>query len=119
MDLGLRQKDLGQILGATVNTVTSWEVGRSTPALWFLPRIIQFLGYVPFDTTRDSWPLSDRLKAYRRVRGLSQKRLAAKLGVDPSTVLYWERGKSRPNNEHTERIEALLISGPQGSSTPR
>ncbi|MBI4410044.1 MAG: helix-turn-helix transcriptional regulator [Gemmatimonadetes bacterium] len=53
LDLGLRQKDLARRLGVNVNTVTNWEVGRSTPALWHVPGIIRFLGYEPFETTGD------------------------------------------------------------------
>ena len=110
LDLGLRQRDVARQLGVNVNTVTNWEVGRSTPVPRYVPGIIQFLGYVPFDTTTDSLPLSDRLKLYRRIRGLSQKRLAALLGVDPSSVLYWEWGKSRPTAAHARKIEELLAT---------
>ena len=108
LDLGLQQKDVARQLGVTVNTVTSWEVNRSEPALWFVPRILRFLGYVPFPRTCDLLPVREQLKTYRRIHGLSQRRLAALLDVDPSTVLHWERGTTRPNEEHAERIEALL-----------
>ena len=67
LDLGLLQRDVAQQLGANPDTVKNWEMGYTAPALWFIPRIIRFLGYVPFDTTRDSFPLGTRLKEYRRV----------------------------------------------------
>ena len=110
LDLGLLQKDVARQLGANADTVKNWEVGHTDPALWFVPRIIRFLGYVSFDTTRDSSPLADRLKAYRRLHGVSQKQLATRFGVDPSTILQWEHGKSRPNDTHAERLAALLRS---------
>lgn len=56
------------------------------PALWFVPRIIRFLATYHSTQPGNSLSLGDRLKAYRRVRGLSHKRLAAILGVDPSTL---------------------------------
>ncbi len=110
LDLGLLQKDVARQLGANVNTVTNWEVGRSAPALRYIPGIIRFLSYVPFDTTGDSSPLFRRLEHYRRVRGLSQKRLAGMLGVDPSTLAWWEKGRSQPQGELLNRITGLLVA---------
>lgn len=42
----------------------------------------------------------DRITAFRANRGLSEKELAAKVGVDGNTVSRWERGKQplRPGN---------------------
>ncbi len=114
LDLGLRQKDVARQLGANVTTVTNWELGHSGPALWFVPRIIEFLGYVPCDTSPDSLPLPDRIKVYRRLRGLSQKTLARKLGVDPSTLARWECGRSRPQAELLNRTMAVLVTDPEG-----
>ncbi len=108
MDLRLRQKDVAEELGVNKDTIRNWEMERAAPALWQWPGIVRFLGYVPFDTTGDALPLCERLKGYRSVRGLSQKRLAALLGVDASAVWHWERGRSRPNEQHAARIEGLL-----------
>jgi transcriptional regulator with XRE-family HTH domain len=108
LDLELRQKDVARRLRVNVNTVTNWELGRCQPALRFFPKIVRFLGYVPRGATSDSSRLADRLNAYRRLRGLSQRELALRLGVDESTVWHWERGKSKPDREHAERIEALV-----------
>lgn len=109
LDLGLRQNDLAQMLGANVNTVTNWEVGRSTPVLRYMPGIIRFLEYVPFSA---DGALAEQLKAYRRVHGLSQKRLAATIGVDPSTVWHWEQGAGQPRAPLCKRVEAILPPRP-------
>lgn len=108
LDLGLRQKDAAERLGVSPDTVRNWEVGRAQPALWQWPALIRFLGYAPFDTAEDSDSLAARLKSYRQLHGVSHKRLAAVLGVDPSTVLRWKEGSSLPNPEHAARIEGLL-----------
>lgn len=105
LDLRLRQKDVARLLGTNVNTVTNWEVGRNEPVLRYLPGVVRFLGYAPW--TADGG-LPERLKAYRKLHGLSQKRLAGLMGVDPSTVWHWERGQSRPNRGHFRRIVALF-----------
>jgi DNA-binding transcriptional regulator YiaG len=97
----LRQKDVAERLGVNQDTIRNWEVGRAAPALWQWPAIVRFLGYVPFSTDGG---LSERLKTYRRLHGLSQRRLAAILGVDPMTVGHWEQGASRPNAAYLDRI---------------
>lgn len=117
LNLGLQQRDVAQKLGVNVNTVTNWELNRTQPAPRFIPGIIRFLAYVPFDTTGDSLPVPARLKAYRRIHGLSQKKLAVALGVDPSTLARWELGKSQPQGELLNRITGVLAAHPTQSHT--
>jgi DNA-binding transcriptional regulator YiaG len=105
LDLGLLQREVAAHVGVRVDTIRNWEVGRNTPAQWQWPAVVRFLGYVPFRTDGD---LPVKLKAYRRIQGLSQTRLAGMIGVDPSTVWHWERGDSQPNAEHRQAIDALI-----------
>ncbi len=105
LDFGLLQLEVAAKLGVRVDTIRNWEVGRFGPALWQWPAIVRFLGYLPFSTDGD---LPDKLKAYRRVHGLSQVRLARLIGVDPSTVWHWEQGHSQPTDERAEEITALI-----------
>jgi DNA-binding XRE family transcriptional regulator len=90
--------------------VTNWELGRTAPALVFMPRIIRFLGYSPFGASDD---LPERLIAHRQTHGLSQSALAALLAVDPSTVANWERGTARPNEANSATIRDLLERPPR------
>lgn len=108
LDLGLLQREVAATLGVRVDTIRNWEVGRNAPAQWQWPGVIRFLGYVPFSTNGTS---QHRLKVYRQIHGLSQKRFAAQFGVDPSTVLNWERGRNRPSRAHWARMEGLLDGG--------
>ena len=105
LDLGLRQKDVAKRLKVNKDTIRNWELGRATPAVWQWPGIIRLLGYVPFGTDGG---LPERLKAYRRIRGVSQKNLAGLIGVDESTLWHWERGRSRPNAQCLARLYELL-----------
>ncbi len=107
LDLGLLQRDVAAKLGVRVDTIRNWEVGRNQPAQWQWPGIVRFLGYVPFGMNGD---LGERLKAYRRVHGLSQTRLAAILRVDPSTVWHWEQGRRQPTDKHAETMNAVIAS---------
>ena len=48
LDLGQFQRQVAEQLGADHCSVTNWELNRTQPALWFLPAIVRFLGYVPW-----------------------------------------------------------------------
>jgi DNA-binding XRE family transcriptional regulator len=88
------------------------ELGKRPPdaAIRHIPATIRFLGYVPF-SVGDS--LAERLKAYRRIRGLSRKRLARTLGVDEATLWRWETGQRRPQGKYARRVRALLAGSPE------
>lgn len=70
MDLKLLQKDVAKICGVTEDCITNWEKNRNTPQIQFFPRIIDFLGYMPFEV--DLTTLSGKLKAHSYINGLSQ-----------------------------------------------
>jgi transcriptional regulator with XRE-family HTH domain len=50
------------------------------------------LGY---DPSPEPQSLGERIRSARRQQGISQRELAQKLGLDPSTVEAWERGEVR------------------------
>jgi transcriptional regulator with XRE-family HTH domain len=110
LDLALFQKDVAKRLGADEASVWNWEKNRSSPALRFVPRIIEFLGYVPDDTKLES--LGQRIVAFRRLRGLTQKELAQRLGVDPSTIASWERGDHQPSRRLANLLGQMLCPSP-------
>jgi transcriptional regulator with XRE-family HTH domain len=110
LDLGLQQTQVALLICVDKTTVMNWERGHRTPAIRHIPAIIRFLGYVPF-SVGDSLP--DRLKAYRRIRGLSRKSLARMLGVDEGTLWRWETGRRRPQGEHARRVRELLAGSPE------
>ncbi len=93
-------------LGVDECTYHNWETSRTTPAIQFIPRIIAFLGYTPWDGKARTQ--GERLRAYRWVRGLSQKEMAGLLGVDPGTLARKERGKGRPSIMSLDVVEELF-----------
>jgi len=74
-----------------------------------LPRIIEFLGYVPFDTKCKS--LGDRIAIQRKMLGLNQKELAYKLGLWPCTIGSWENGRTRPTKDYLRILAGFFING--------
>jgi len=53
MDLRLLQRDVAGIIGVTECTVFGWEKGMREPSTKHVPRIIDFLGYSPFEGPGD------------------------------------------------------------------
>ena len=91
-------------------TVTNWEKNRCRPKLYLIPRIVRFLGYNPF-TSAERGVIGERIKAWRRLHGLSQKKLAQQLGIDPTTLARWEKDQARPSKRLKTRLCEFLISG--------
>ena len=109
LDLALTQKDVADRLGADEASVWNWEKNRSNPSLRFVPGIIDFLGYQPDDTKPES--LGQRIVAFRRLRGLTQKELARQMGVNPSTIANWEREEPHLSQSLGERLDAMFGNG--------
>jgi len=108
LDLKLLQKEVAQKFGVNKNSICNWENNRSFPALYFIPRIIKFLGYKP-DCIKTT-TLGEKIVTYRKLLGLTQKELAHRLGIDPSTLGRWERGKSKPSKKPLENLTTFFGS---------
>ena len=105
LDLDLFQSDVAEQIGVDTTTICNWEGNTSLPAIRYLPAIIQFLGYDP-QPSLDSIP--DRLASARRTLGLSQRKMAEKLGIDPGTLQGWEAGRHQPTGKSLEIIGRIL-----------
>jgi putative molybdopterin biosynthesis protein len=62
-------------------------------------------------------PLHDTLRAARLGKGLTQKQVAAKLGVKQPTVWGWESGKSVPVRDRWRDV-ARVYGVPVGAFFP-
>lgn len=54
LELNLYQTDVAKLLGVDEMTIVNWEKGHTQPSLRCLPRIFEFLGYVPISGMYDS-----------------------------------------------------------------
>ena len=52
--------------------------------------------------------ICDLISQKRKERGMTQMELGAMLGISGKAVSKWERGLSKPCDEHVERLVALL-----------
>ncbi len=109
LDLKILQKEVAQKLGVGESSIYNWENNLTKPALRYTPKIIEFLGYAPFDTSTLS--VGERIVVYRKLHGLSQKKLAHQLGIDPCTLSKWERGKRRPSERFLKDLTMFFSSG--------
>jgi transcriptional regulator with XRE-family HTH domain len=105
LDLQLLQKQVAEQIGVDETTITNWEGNASHPAIRYRPAIIAFLGY---DPQPDAESLPERLATARRRLGLSQRKMASKLGVDPATLVGWEAGRHQPTGKSLDLIVRVL-----------
>ena len=108
IELGLLQKDVANVIGVCEVSITLWENNRNEPSIIYCPKIIQFLGYVPFEV--DTSTLGGQIKLYRYVHGLSQEELAIKLKVNESTIFHYEKNKHKPSSKTLKKIKGLIIN---------
>jgi len=105
--LKLTKRQLSLNLNVSDITIYLWEKNKVHPSLAQIPKIIAFLGRDPFENKADS--LAERIKDFRRVRGLSRKKLADQLGIDPSTLEGWETGKHQPTKKLLDKIAGFEL----------
>jgi DNA-binding transcriptional regulator YiaG len=70
-----------------------------------MPAILQFLGHDPLPPAIS---IPERLATARRVLGLSQRKMAEKLGIDPATLQGWEVGQHKPTGKNLDLIARVL-----------
>ena len=109
LDLKLCQKDVAGILKVDDMTIVCWEKNRNTPCISQIPKIIEFLGYIPYNS-KDCTDLKDKLQYYRKITGLNQEKLANLLHVDESTVASWERGEHQPTKKMLSKLNKFFGS---------
>ena len=105
LDLKLTKRQLSLRFNVDNVTIYLWEKNRVEPSLAQIPKIIKFLGRDPFEKEKDN--LGDKIREYRRVHGLSQKKLAGLLGIDQTTLAGWERGEHWPSKRFIDYLAKI------------
>ncbi len=110
LDLKLLQKEVAQKIGVCESSIYNWENNQTKPALRYIPNIIEFLSYAPYGLSAKT--TGEKIVIYRRLLGLSQKRLAHYLGIDPSTLGRWEKNKRQPPERILKDLTTFFTSYP-------
>ncbi|WP_343693724.1 helix-turn-helix transcriptional regulator [Chitinophaga sp.] len=100
------QREVASFIGVTEDCVTLWENNRSNPMVKYYPKIIEFLGYFPFQIDISS--LAGKIKYYRYIKGFTQEDLAKKLGINESTVFHYEKGTHKPKGRLRQVLSLFL-----------
>lgn len=107
MDLRLLQEEVAEALGITEACLGLWELGKGeAPRVKYMPKIIKFLGYVPFKMK--SKTLGEKIKSYRLVNGMTHYDLAEVLKVNASTISAWENNENIPKPLTLQKLEELV-----------
>jgi DNA-binding XRE family transcriptional regulator len=92
-------------MGVSWKSLMWWERNEVEPGPSFYPALIGFLGYEP-------WPepqtLAEALLAERRRRGLNRRAAAQLMGIDETTIGYWERGEWKATKRTLPMLDAFL-----------
>jgi len=105
--LKLTKRQLSLNLNVSDITIYLWEKNKVQPSLAQIPKIIEFLGRDPF--AKEAENLGERIREYRRVHGLTQKKFGAQLGIDPTTLASWETGEHQPTKKLFDKINSALV----------
>ena len=79
-ELGLLQREAGERMGVSAETVANWESGNTEPVVAQYRRVVEFLGY---DPTPEPRTLAERLAAKQRTLDASLAQIARYLGWGP------------------------------------
>ncbi len=108
LEQNLLQRQVAKVLGVNTTTITNWEKHRREPRLHLIPKILEFLGYHSFPQQPKDF--GERIMEYRRRQGLNRKKLARDLGIDPTTLARWEKGKASPSRKLREHLTSFFES---------
>lgn len=106
--MGLLQKDASKMMDVCTASIVGWENKSSTPEISLIPKIIKFLGYIPFN--QDCKTIKDKLILYRKITGMNHRKLAALIGIDPSTIATWEKEEHKPTKRLLKKLNEFFGS---------
>ena len=103
---GLLIKDVIEALQIDRETLRGWENGLYKPFPKHFPKIIEFLGYYPFE--QETSTLGGRIKKHRLSLGLNQEQFAKLINVERCSIMYWENNTRIPNENSLRKLKKVL-----------
>lgn len=108
---GLTQKELGQKLGLSFQSVAQWENGLRCPKIETLKRIADALE-MPVGAFLPSMGIGEsagrRIKMARERQNMTQKELAEKMGTTSQNISQYERNIINPKPETIKKFADAL-----------
>jgi transcriptional regulator with XRE-family HTH domain len=105
-DLKLLQSDVVGIIGVSECTIFCWEKGLRESSTKCIPRIIDFLGYTPFECPGD---ILGRLSYFKRIKGLTFRELGELMGRDHRQLADWLSSHKTPGCRNLESMNQFLV----------
>jgi transcriptional regulator with XRE-family HTH domain len=105
-DLGLYQEEVAKTIGVNESTICNWEHGTE-PEIRHMPKIIKFLGYIPFECP-DEEDVLGMLRYFKLVNGLSYRKLGRLMNKDPMQVRDWCSGRTKPCKRNIQGVVVFL-----------
>jgi DNA-binding transcriptional regulator YiaG len=106
IELQLTIQQLARLLEVTEEAVVYWEYNRGQPKVYNYPKLIEVLGFLPFEV--DTSTLGGKIIAYRYSKGLSRNKFSKMLGVDESTLRNCEENKYIPEAHIMQILQNLF-----------
>ena len=104
IDLGLLQREVAEMIGSSKNVIGGWESNSHEVRVRFIPGIIRFLGYIPFEIGSSQ---QEQLIAYRKIRGLTQEQLSKEWQIERGCLERWENGVAPRKKIFRAKIEGI------------
>lgn len=106
-ELGLYQREAAVRMDIAKETYINWETGKTEPVASQFRPVIDFLGYDPTSTPTT---LAERLRARRRMLGMTFSQVAKHLGWDEGTLTRYINGTWRIPSDRATALEEFLTS---------
>lgn len=94
---GVSQVELAERMGSMQSTISSWETGKTVPAIDTMYRAAQILGCTLAEVEACFTDMPNKFGALRARSGMSQTEFARVMHITQQTVSTWEHGVSVPD----------------------
>lgn len=104
LTMQLFQSEVAARIGVHIGSVQNWERNLGAPAASYVPAVVRFLGYIPF---QHDGTVGGRIRWLRLCAGWTQSDLAAAAGCDEATIWRWETNHPRDRRLWVEGVAKL------------
>lgn len=115
INAGLSRKQVAEHLGFRPRTIGDWERGESAPQddnlqkltkFLKVPELPQYARIVMTQPRRDR--LAETIRQARQAAGISQRKLARRMGVTHCSVCFWENGRVSISDQNLKKLAEIL-----------